>query len=100
MNVYTHYRTITPSIGFRWRTLLQFGKLAEHPVYGQSAQRFFEAALSLGMAGGDIPMEQHPFYHPLYLMRHAQNKPVCVEEREQFFAAPWGGLAGEKYGQT
>lgn len=25
MNVYTHYRTITPSIGFRWRTLLQFG---------------------------------------------------------------------------
>ena len=79
---------------------LGFGKLAEHPVYGQSAQRFFEAALSLGMAGGDIPMEQHPFYHPLYLMRHAQNKPVCVEEREQFFAAPWGGLAGEKCGQT
>ena len=25
MNVYTHYRTIAPSIGFRWRTLLQFG---------------------------------------------------------------------------
>ena len=78
---------------------LGFGKLAEHPVYGQSAQRFFEAALSLGMAGGDIPMEQHPFYHPLYLMRHAKKKPVCVEERERFFAAPWGSLAGEKCGR-
>ena len=60
---------------------LGFGKLAEHPSLGHSAQRFFEAALSLGMAGGDIPMEKHPFYHPLYLMRHTKNKQVCVEER-------------------
>ena len=60
---------------------LGFGNLAEHPVYGHAAQRFFEAALSLGMAGGDIPMEKHPFYHPLYLMRHTKNKQVCVEER-------------------
>ena len=39
------------------------------------------------MTGSDIPMEQHPFYHPLYLIRHAKNKPICVEEWERFFTS-------------
>ena len=39
------------------------------------------------MTGSDIPMEQHPFYHPLYLIRHAKDKLACVEVRKRIFYA-------------
>ena len=65
-------------------TYLGWGKLYKNPKLRAKAEIIFEVAKK------NTPclksnIVDNPFIHPLYLMRYARNKDVCIEERVQWW---------------
>ena len=63
---------------------LGFADLARHTQHGATAEKFFNAAQSLGTTYLNKDFNQNTFTHPLYLMRYGRNKPSCIAIRQEF----------------
>ena len=64
-------------------TYLGWGDLWKNPVLIDKARKIFEAALPYSPYL-EVPMENNPFFHPLYLMRYGRNRADCESMIQAF----------------
>ncbi len=64
-------------------TYLGWGDLWKNPVLLDKARRIFQAALPCSPYL-EVPMENNPFFHPLYLMRYGRNRADCESMIQAF----------------